>query len=482
MQGWIAAGIAGLCFGLAPLDAGFGPLIWLLGVIALGRAPRGHALSDIARGALVGGLWYGLSLRWIALQWVDLDGSLTLPTVSWLGVTLVQAIVPAVGTGLAGALLHRGWPRHLALPVAWAAATSLAPWVQPLPGGLAVYGAGSPVLLWPAAWLGIPGFVAVAGVVSALVGRRPALGFPLLVAWALIGLIPWFSPRDPALSIGIVQPNTGAFDARRSSTAQTREAHLIALVQEAHDAGVDTIVTPETAWPHGVDLRRERDHARLASAFGAYGTVILGAAITDGDPPTNSLLRLEQGRVVARQDKVHLVPVSEKRFAGLGRDVFRAGTSRVPLGELAGVICYEDLVPQGLRGLGAARWVLGASNDAWLGPGPGAAQHLAAARLGAVRSGRWLVRPTANGRSAVFDPRGETRWEAPWVDGDQPGQPGIVGVVDIHPRRPWWSGADVEPWLAVFFALLAAAMGLARGPVSIPRREAGRRGQKTPTT
>lgn len=466
MRPWIAAGLAGCCLGLAPIGTPLGHLLWLIGVVAMGRAPTGRPIADTLRGALLGGLWYGLSLRWVALSWVDLDGSQSLPVVSWLGVTVVQAVVPAVGTGLAGALLQRGWPRLLALPIVWVAASTVAPWVQPLPGGLAVYGASLQPLLWPAAWLGLPGFVAVAGAWSALAGARPLPGLLALALWAGVGLLPPFLPAGSPLDVGLVQPNTGPYDARRASTAPARADKLLGLIDAAREAGAALVVTPETAWPYVPDLRRPSGPRELRRAFSGRGTVVLGLAIDDGPAPTNSLLTLVDGEIAARQDKIWLVPVSEQRLLGLGTDRFRAGKRRALLDRGAvGVICYEDLVPAGLRNLGPATWVIAASNDAWLGPGPGARQHENAARLGAVRSGRWLVRPTANGRSAVFDPQGRRVWSARWVDGDvRPDAPGEVAVVRVHPRRPVWSGADLEPWSGLIAGLLAL-IGLAfRGP------------------
>ena len=161
---WLAAVGAGLCFGLAPLHGPVGPVLWLIGLAALALTVRGDVRADLARGSIVGVLWYGISLRWVALEWVELDGSLSLPWVSWLAVTVLQASVVAVGTGLAGAIRARGWPLPTALAIGLSAAEVVAPWVQPLPGGIPLYLAPVQPLLWPAAWLGLPGLLLVVGV------------------------------------------------------------------------------------------------------------------------------------------------------------------------------------------------------------------------------------------------------------------------------------------------------------------------------
>jgi len=462
MRAWIATLIAGSCFGLAPLHGVVGPPLWLLGLVALALSVRAHVGGDLLRGAVVGVLWYGISLRWVALEWVDLDGNLSLPWISWLGVTLLQATVPAAGLGLAGAVRARGWPLPVALAVGLAAAEGLAPWIQPLPGGIALYLAPVQPLLWPAAWLGLPGLLLVVGLWAGLQVQRPLVGAGVLAAWTLLGLLP--APTSgQTLRVGLVQPNIGAFEARRPSTRDSRRERVVQAVRAASRAGADVIVTPEGVWPDLLDPRRPSTERALARAFGSSPDqavpVVLGAMVGDVRPPTNSLLLVQGSAIDARQDKVHLVPISERQVLGLGRDLFTAGTGRVPLpvaGTLAvGLVCYEDVVPSAARGWGPIGWAIASTNDAWLGAGPGSRQHEAGTRLLAVRTGRWVVRPAMNGRSAVFDPSGRRAWHAPYVDGDAADAQALVTVVPIRARTPTYAAADVEPWLGLGAALLA---------------------------
>lgn len=460
MRPWIATVIAGLVCGLAPLDTPLGGPMWLVGLVAAGFAVEGHVGRDLGRGWLWGLLWYGVGLSWIAGSWSDLDGSLTRPWLAWAAVTALQALVPAAGLGLAGALKSRGWPWPAAVALGWAAAEAVGAWVQPLPGGLALFMSPIQPLLWPAALGGVTAWLLVAGAWVGLVRTRPTWGLAVLVAWFAVGTSWWPQPGEP-LRVGLVQPNTGGFDGRRASTAIHREERLLRLISAAQAGGAHVVLTPEGAWPHTLDLRRERTHLELTERFADRGPVLLGASLDEGDRRSNSALAIDDGRVIDRVDKVHLVPVSERAIVGVGTDLFHPGAPRGPV-HLAGAtvsvrICFEDLIPAALRRLGPTDLVVAASNDAWLGERFGSRQHDAGSRLAAVLTGRWLVRPTNNGRSAVYDPTGRRRWQAPWVDGDaHPDHPGFATVQTIERVRPWWTGADVDPWLALLVTLLTA--------------------------
>jgi apolipoprotein N-acyltransferase len=466
MRPWLAAAFSGLLFGLAPLHGWAGPPLWLLGVGGLGLAVEGRIGADAARGALIGALWYGLSLLWFPTIWSDFDSTGS-PWLGWIGLTLLQLTVPCLGLALAG-WIHRS---RIALPVALALALGAmegaAGWLQPLPGGLAVYLAPIQPLTWPAALGGAPLLLAVVGGWAGLQATRPLWGVAFLAAWFGIGLLPapWASDGEP-LTVGVVQPNTGGFDGRRASTADARADRLLRLVRAA-SARAELVVTPEGAWPHDAGPDGSGRRRALLERWGTT-PVVLGVSIDDGGgAPTNSLIALDGGRVTSRYDKVDLVPFGERAILGFGRDTFRPGASRTALNlagvRLAGRICYEDLVPGALRGLGHAELLVTATNDAWLGPGPGSRQHEAASRLAAVVTGRWVVRPASNGRSEVFDPSGRRHLQLPWVDGDaQPDHPGTWGAITVRRRIPLWTGADLGPWLALLMAIAAGTLGVWR--------------------
>ena len=66
-----------------------------------------------------------------------------------------------------------------------------------------------------------------------------------------------------------------------------------------------------------------------------------------------------------------------------------------------------------LRALPEARFLVNASNDAWFGDSLAPHQHLQIARMRSLESGRYLLRATNTGISAVIDPAGRIVAQAP---------------------------------------------------------------------
>jgi len=129
-----------------------------------------------------------------------------------------------------------------------------------------------------------------------------------------------------------------------------------------------------------------------------------------------------EGELVARYDKVHLVPFGEfvpfRRFLPfadvLTKEIgdFTHGASRAPLAtsqaRLGVFICYESVFPDEVRqfALGGAQVFVNISNDGWYGDSGAWAQHLQQARMRAVENNRWLLRATNTGYTAAIDPFG----------------------------------------------------------------------------
>jgi apolipoprotein N-acyltransferase len=78
-------------------------------------------------------------------------------------------------------------------------------------------------------------------------------------------------------------------------------------------------------------------------------------------------------------------------------------------GEFVAVtICYEDVFgAEQLHYLPEATLLVNVSNDAWFGDSIAPHQHLQIARLRAAEAGRYLLRATNTGVTAIIDPHGE---------------------------------------------------------------------------
>jgi apolipoprotein N-acyltransferase len=136
----------------------------------------------------------------------------------------------------------------------------------------------------------------------------------------------------------------------------------------------------------------------------------------------NSILALGQGDGVYHKQR--LVPFGEYvpmegvlrgliAFFDLPMSAFTAGpTGQAPLRagafRVAPYICYEivypDLVASGARD---ADLLITISNDSWFGDSIGPLQHLQMAQMRALENGRYLIRGTNNGVSAIINAQGE---------------------------------------------------------------------------
>ena len=71
-------------------------------------------------------------------------------------------------------------------------------------------------------------------------------------------------------------------------------------------------------------------------------------------------------------------------------------------------ICYEDAFGnEMIRALPEAAFLVNTSNDAWFGDSLAPHQHLEIARMRALEAGRYLLRGTNTGISAIIGPQGE---------------------------------------------------------------------------
>jgi apolipoprotein N-acyltransferase len=98
---------------------------------------------------------------------------------------------------------------------------------------------------------------------------------------------------------------------------------------------------------------------------------------------------------------------------------FSRGPAAQPLlefGERRAVmaICYEVVYPELVRAQAAQADVLmTVSNDTWFGASAGPLQHLEMAQMRALENGRWMLRATNNGVTAIIDARGSVRARLP---------------------------------------------------------------------
>lgn len=193
----------------------------------------------------------------------------------------------------------------------------------------------------------------------------------------------------------------------------------------------DFILWPETAMPFAYpssplaqDLKTFAHGLGIPLIFGAPGVEkrVGGAAVL-----FNRAFMLSPKTNTYHYDKEHLVPfgeylppvfdwkIFEPLLQGLGGFTAGEGNSLFPLNlqdrgrvDMGMLICYEAIFPELSRRRVAhgAQLLLNISNDAWYDYTSAPMQHLQLSLMRAVEQGRYVLRATNSGITAMLDPLG----------------------------------------------------------------------------
>ena len=290
-----------------------------------------------------------------------------------------------------------------------------------------------------------------------------------LGGWAL-GLalywVDWVTPVS-SHSVALVQGNIDQNLKWQPDQAGPNIRRHLELSAKHWDA--DLIVWPEAAvtlFPRQASVLLEQLGER---AHASATNVVLGIpgleALADGRyAVTNTALALGLGR--GRYAKVHLVPFGEYvPLEGLLRGLIgffdlpmsssspgRTGQPNLQLsmGEAAMAICYEVAYPETMRRAARSASVLMTiSNDTWFGSSIGPLQHMQIAQMRALENGRWMLRDTNNGITAIVDHKGAIVDKLPQFE------TGVLrGEFRVMSGRTPYSYLGHWPTLLVLFLLL----------------------------
>ena len=426
----LAAG-ALLPFGLAPYDLWLLTLVSAAGLYWVLTRSGARPLRD---GWLFGLGKYGLGASWIYVS-IHEYGDAAPP----LAVLLVAVFVAGMALFPAAAawLFVRFRPPHATVAAIWFATVwVLMEWL------LTWFLTGFPWLFAGYAMLDTPleALAPVGGVL--LVGFCAVLTAACLVSWrkwtsATVAALPWIAAW---LITGVAWTESG-------------ESHPVALVQGdipqdikwQPDAGTiferyaslsapfwdrDLVVWSEGVFYTGAAGAREFLSAMSARAEGA---LVLGVALRDEEPSGaryyNAALATGAGSGVYRKQR--LVPFGDYvPFEGVLRGLigfFDLPMSTLSPGEpgqpplrgangigLGMAICYEIAYPELVREQAKeADALITLSNDTWFGESIGPLQHMQIARMRALENGRYVLRATNNGVTAIVDENGRVTAELP---------------------------------------------------------------------
>ena len=434
-----------LCGLLIPL--GFAPLGWyLIPILSIATFFLTLYYAEKRRRILLGWLFglgqFGAGVSWvmISIHLYGSDAGLSLSVLVMFLLVATLALYPALIGWIAsrfGSLNPESFFIVL-LPSSWLMTEWLRSWLftgfpwlnlgysqidSPLSGYapiIGVYGVG---------WLS----ALSAGLIACLwflASRKKIFAVASLLAiWlcgALLGPLKWTTSIGEPLNVAVVQGNIS----QDLKWKPDQRAATLALYvdQTEKNKNADLVVWPETAIPDFYD-HVESDFLRpLAQKLREQNTSLLtGVPLLDredGWQYYNTVISLDE--LGAFYKKVHLVPFGEYlplrdwlartlAFLPIPESDFSSGSVDQPLLYAAGYpigvsICYEVAFgEQIIQGLPEAALLVNVSNDAWFGDSLAPHQHLEMARMRALETGRYLLRATNTGISAIIDHQGDVK-------------------------------------------------------------------------
>lgn len=300
--------------------------------------------------------------------------------------------------------------------------------------------------LAPVAGVFAVSFVAVLLAASLVEVMRRKFGYLLITALFLLLSVAlwlinpqWTKPKGtPNLTVSLIQGNIP--QDLKWLTEYQKETLFIYARLSSTEWGRDIVMWPESsipmfqteAWPFITEM------VKLAKASGS--TWVTGIPYKDDKafdpnkdkyPPFyNSVIALgAQGEGLYKKQR--LVPFGEyipfegaldlfPNLAG-SQDIMsysRGQAHQSPLNvrghKLGAAVCYEVAYPDTTRhnALGTD-FLMTISNDAWFGTSAGPLQHLQMVQMRALETGRWFMRATNTGVTAIIDEKGHIVERAP---------------------------------------------------------------------
>jgi apolipoprotein N-acyltransferase len=309
---------------------------------------------------------------------------------------------------------------------------------------------------------------------------RKTLGCIVILIW-LVGAgcsqIAWTSPRAQAIKVTLVQGNISQDQKWRPEN----KYKTLKFYQEATQAHWDSqvIVWPETAIPALFSEVRDSFLVPLnneAKLHNADIIISVPMQAADEDKFYNTLLTL--GKRQGLYKKAHLLPFGEylpfqpilsvildRISLKLGN--FLPGENNQPSLQAGGYwftpsICYEDAFSEiSLKGLAESSYLVNVTNDAWFGDSFEPEQHLEIARMRALESGRYMLRATNTGITAIISPTGKVLKQAPifkpWVLSGE-----IVPMQGLTPYAKLGGDPPIIYTLITLLAMVIARAGWQR--------------------
>ncbi len=254
------------------------------------------------------------------------------------------------------------------------------------------------------------------------------LGIIALMLYSL-SLITWTTPKQK-LTVSLIQGNIAQENKWTAKNLNHTLEHYDQLSKDHWQS--DIIIWPETAIPmfyHRLQHNFLADLEQLAQASDTL--VFIGMPVKDQHSQGyyNGIVMLGETNHQF-YFKRHLVPFGEYiPLASLLNDFFKflripmvnfQASDNLPIIQANSLniglsICYEDAFGEEIiDALPLADVLINVSNDAWFGGEIAPKQHLQIAQMRAIETGRYLLRVTNTGISAVITPQGKIQQQSQW--------------------------------------------------------------------
>ncbi len=254
--------------------------------------------------------------------------------------------------------------------------------------------------------------------------REFVLGCALVFSFVILSLLYGLYRLQPekkasSLTITVVQADIPQEMKWQPSAWPFIMAKHLTLTKAAAAQKPDLIIWPETAFPGFIWESPQLFEDLRAFVAEIKIPLLLGLVIQEEDRYYNSVVLISKdGEIIARHDKLHLVPFGE--YVPL-RKTFPVLTDIVPIGDFTAgktwtifpqgfsvLICFEDTVPEISRGFvkKGANLLVNMTNDAWFKDTKAPFLHMQAAVFRAVENRRTLIRAANTGVSCFIDRNG----------------------------------------------------------------------------
>lgn len=298
----------------------------------------------------------------------------------------------------------------------------------------------------------------------------------LIVLWGTGSLLhnqTWTHEIGRPIRVSMIQGNIAQDQKWRPENKINTLLKYKRMTEQHWDSNV--IIWPETAIPAYLDQVKENFLVPLGNDAKLHNTdLIISVPVQDAATKKNFNAVITLGKEEGMYRKTHLLPFGEylplQPLSGFVLNMinirlgnFTPGAINQPLLKAGGypfitLICYEDVFGDlSIQGLSDAAFLVNVTNDGWFGDSIEPHQHLQMARMRAMETGRFLLRATNTGMTAVVSPKGEIVNLAPLFQ-----ETALTGTITpMGGMTPYAKWGD-KPIIGGMVILLLGLMGFGR--------------------